>query len=355
MDGSTEGPTAATTPVRSVESRHDEHAKVALFVLVPILFVLIVVCIVLSVMVYLSIRKREKRKTRYHAVSTRDADETKRSNTLPFPPTVKISKSAYPHLEYSLATQLPQPFEVSTTRYPFIQHQLPGPQGPIHEKRPPRLRTKRRGNHKHMRGKHVILGRQETADSDSSTPEPEVNFGTKLCAIPHSSRDTSPEESLTAASAKPEITLVFKYDEAEGTLIIIINRVVNLPLREDGAEVDGYVRIHFTPALSANMDVVGTARTQTRRKSSSPVFQEELTYLNLKREEMLELTLHIEVMDYKPYGKHNVLVQTEIEMRKVKFFDGNCRLTLPLETPKVKLANKRERVYIVDLFLSCAL
>ena len=327
MADSRHNPAATTTPM-VVDETH--HSKVALFVLVPILVILIGVCIVLSVFVYLSIRKREKKKTRYQPVAT----DSNRMNTLPYPPSVKISKSAYPHLEYSLATQLPQPLEVSKTRYPFIQHQLPGPQGSIHEKRPPRLRTKRRGNHKHGRGKHVILGKQETVDSDhSSTPDPETSFGTKVCPIPVKRDSSSPDDILS--SSKPEIILVFRYDSEEKTLVIKVNRVLSLPLRDDGTEVDGYVRLHFTPALSTNHLEVGTVKTRTNRKSSSPVFEEELAYPNINKEDLLELTLHIEVMDYKSYGKHNVLVQTEIEMRKVKFFDGNCRLTLQLEPPKV--------------------
>ncbi len=320
---------ASITPVDS-----DHHSKIALIVLVPVLFILIVVCIILTVFVYLSIKKREQKQLRrYRPVATKDDGTTGRINTLPYPPSVKISKNAYPHLEYSLATQLPQPLEVSTARYPFIQHQLPNPQGSVHERRPPRFRTKRRGNHKHGKGKNVVLGHQDTAmDSDHSpTPEPETNFGAKICQI-QVKRDSSPEE--TSTGTKPEITLVLKYDEVESQLRVKIGHVVNLPLREDGTEVDGYVRMHFTPALSISMDV-STTKTRTRRKSSSPVFEEEMMYSNLKREQLLELTLHIEVMDYKSYGKHAVLVQTQIELKNVKFFDGNCRLTLPLEPPKV--------------------
>ena len=325
--------TVSGSTVVPVGDGGDHHSKIALIVLVPILFILIIVCIILTVFVYLSIKKREQKQSRrYQPVATKD-DAAGKITTLPYPPSVKISKNAYPHLEYSLATQLPQPLEVSAARYPFIQHQLPGPQGSVHERRPPRLRTKRRGNHKHGKGKHVILGHQDTTvESDNSpTPEPEASFGAKICHIPLN-RDSSPEES--ASGSKPEISLVLKYDEIECVFGIQIGRVINLPLREDGVEVDGYVRVHFTPALSINLDV-GTIRTQTRRKNSSPIFEEELTYSNLKKEQLLDLTLHIEVTDFKSDGKHTVLVQAEIEMNKVNFFDGNCRLTLPLESPKV--------------------
>lgn len=349
MDGRQSGSGPSTTTTTSSPGVVEHHAvgvKAALFALVPILFVLILVCVVLFVFVYFAVRKRVKKQTRYQPVATKQPeDETRRVTTLPYPPTVKISKSSYPHLEYSLATQLPQPMEIPTTRYPFIQHQLPGPQGPLIENRPPRLRTRRKGNHKHIKGKHIILGREKTVDSDSPTPEPEPGNGTKLCPIPvrKELRDSStPEERSEAAglesssTSRPEITLVFKYDEVNATLAVTIERVVNLPLKEDGTEMDGYVRLHFTPALSAGSDVGSTTRTQTRRKSSSPVFHEELTYSNIKKDELLTLTLHVEVVRYKSYGKHNILVQTEIEMRNVKFFDGNCRLTLPLEPPKVK-------------------
>lgn len=331
-------PVTTTPPVEPILVDHNSHSKVALFVLVPVLFVLVVVCIVLTALIYLSIRKRKNKQTpRYQSVSTKDDETVRKVHTLPYPPSVKIASSAYPSMEYSLATQLPQPLDVSSTRYPFIQHQLPGPQGSMQERRPPRLRTKRRGNHKHIRGKHVVLnGKQETVDSDHSPTPPESidHSNIRIAQIPPKSRDSSPEDNPSSRKSRPEVTLVFKYIESEATLMIKVNRVVNLPLREDGTEVDGYVRLHFTPALSGTMDV-RTTRTQTRRKNSSPVFQEELTYTNINKDDLQEMTLHIEVMDYKSYGKHNVLVQTEVEMRKVKFFDGNSKLTLPLEPPKV--------------------
>lgn len=345
----------ADQPPPVVSSVDDNgHSKVALFVLVPVLFVLVVICVVLTIFIYLSIRKRQnKLSPRYQSVSTKDDETVRKVHTLPFPPSVKISSSAYPSMEYSLATQLPQPLEVSSARYPFIQHQLPGPQGSLHEKRPPRLRTKRRGNHKHIRGKHVVLGgKQETIDSDHSPTPPESaadQSNVRIAQIPPK-RDSSPEDNPNGSRiSRPEVTLVFKHSESEATLIIIVNRVVNLPLRSDGTEVDGYVRLHFTPALPGTMDV-RTTRTQTRRKNSSPIFQEELTYTNINKDDLQEMTLHIEVMDYKSYGKHNVLVQTEVEMRKVKFFDGNSKLTLPLEPPKV---NSITSTLCVIVHVSC--
>ena len=348
------GHSTETSPVPSVQNIDGgSGSKIALFVLIPVLAVLLTICVVLAVFVYLSIRKREKKHSRYQPVPVKDDNSNSGRYTLPYPPSVKLSKSAYPHLEYSLATQLPQPLDIPTTRYPFIQHRIPGPQVSLHERRPPRFRTKRRGNHKHGRGKHVILGRQETADSDHSpTPEPaaDANSGAKICQLPANKRD-SPNGSSPPRGSKPEISLTFMYDDLESVLTIKIEKVVNLPLREDGSEVDGYVRLHFTPVFPAALDI-RTSRTQTRRKNSSPVFEEELTYSNLKREKMIELTLHIEVLDYKSYGKHAVLVQTEIEMRNVKFFDGNCRLTLPLEPPKVMMSSQTEAVFVCQLACS---
>ena len=133
----------------------------------------------------------------------------------------------------------------------------------------------------------------------------------------------------------PEICLQLTYREKLNRLTIKVDRVAYLPFREDGSTMDTYVRLFFIPKLS-ELPQRKTSKTQTQR-GTSPIFDEELTYEAMTPEEVINSTLHVEVLDYRSYGKHHILGQGDLPLIQVKFEAEVASITLPLHLPKVSV------------------
>lgn len=320
----------------------DSKIPLILCIVIPILLILIALGVfLLVVLIWWGIRKRHKKQNRYRPVPTRDSSQS----SLPFPPRVQLTSSSSPQVQpsYTIATPLEQQQSAMgtkkfQTRYPFIQHRPPSPQGSIDEKRPPRYRTRRKGNHKHGRGKHVIVKRDNIDSEHSPTPEEQSRDDSpapsQIYLLPAKQTTPSPKDG-SHTPQESEIYLTIKYNKPTESLIVRVERVTSLALRDDGTEVDAYVRLHFTPVRPMGPQWT-TSKTQTRRRSSAPVFEEEISYPNMPVDELVETTLHIEVLDYKSYGKHQVLGSNELAMKDIDLSsEETINISLPLLAPTV--------------------
>ena len=324
----------ATDPTQPATS---QVTTVALKVGIPLIIVIFAAIIVLLIVLrWLIVRSGVKYNARrYQNVPTEDPH----FKNLPYPPCVKIGDPPLPSMTFHMATQLSDP-TMNGSRYPFMQHKATS-QMSIHKKRPPRLRTRRKGNHKHGKGMHSILddaeptpevvreGGKEKSERSSSV----ISLGTaaeKIFIVPAGKKTlqaSSPDGSL------PGINLTLLYNKDTASLVVRLERVVGLPFREDGSEVDAYVRLFFIPKLP--LAYRKTSKSRTARRDSAPVFDEDIRYEAMSAEELINSTLHVQVLDYKPYGKHHVLGQADLELVQVQFEKGEASVTLPLCLPMV--------------------
>ena len=338
--------------VSSPSSSPDPAVGVPLLVGLPVLIVIFAaIAILLLLLLALTLRVKHLRQNKYRAVPT--DDPTKRPSS-PFPPKVRLSDPPVPSMNIHMATQLSQ----LGARYPFAPHKLPTDSSPLrsHDKRPPRLRTKRKGNHKHGKGKHgVAKGVELSASSDSmdsllDTPKEKVERSSSLASLglgyalsPHLymvpadkrwSRREEEEEEEDKENRGPDLFLALFYSEDDQQLVVQIERVSGLPLRENGAEVDAYVRLYLIPK-SHELPQRRTSRTRTFRRDSAPVFDEKIHYEAMSHEELINSALHVEVLDFRSHGKHRVLGQADLPLGQVHFQSGQASLSLQLELPKV--------------------
>lgn len=131
-----------------------------------------------------------------------------------------------------------------------------------------------------------------------------------------------------------EVFLSLVYHENEALLIVKVERAAELPYRADGTPVDAYIRLFFIPKLP-ELPQRRTSKTKTQRRDNSPVFDEVVEYEAMSAEELINSNLHVEVLDYRSYGKHVVLGQAHIPLIQVQFVRGEASITLPLKSPKV--------------------
>ena len=317
--------------------------NLALFVALPVIIVIFTAIIALLLLLgWLSLRSR-LRGAQYRSVPTGESKSVG-IRQLPYPPSIKISDPPTPAMSFHTATQLSDP-TTNGSRYPFIQHKTPS-QRPVDEKRPPRLRTRRKGNHKHGKGMHVLLRNAEPSpesDSDKGKKKADRSPSIVSLGLPGVSPQmymVPPGKRTSQASAngdkEPEIFLCLLYNQDTASLVVKIERVVGLPFREDGAEVDAYVRLFFIPKLP-ELPQRRTSKTRTARRDSAPVFDEEIRYEAMSAEELINSTLHIQVLDYRSYGKHHILGQVDLPLAQVKFEKGEAAVSLPLTSPRVRL------------------
>lgn len=133
----------------------------------------------------------------------------------------------------------------------------------------------------------------------------------------------------------PELFLALFYNENEALLRVKVERATDLPFRADGTPVDAYVRLFFIPNLP-ELPQRRTSKTKTQRRENSPVFDEEVEYEAMSMEELINSNLHVEVLDFRSYGKHMVLGQADIPLVQVQFLRGEASVVLPLKLPKVR-------------------
>lgn len=312
---------------------------------VPIILIIATAIIVL-VLVFAYLHYRSKQgKDGYHPVSQEDTDRpasgftqtsaSKKISTgiggLPYP--LKLARPARVHIDdphppatFVHATQLDS---AGGTGYQFSE---PQPLSP---------RELQRYERKKRNGRHVLLHSGEATDSSDhespSRPSSREMLERKQPS-PHQGRKFSmpaaPIEDLDSLQPKlPEIYFQLRYSERTNRMTIKIDKVSYLPCREDGSMMDAYVRLFFIPKLQ-ELPQRKTSKTQTQQ-GTSPVFDEELTYEAMTPEEVINSTLHIEVLDYRSYGKHNILGQGDLPLVQVKFEGELASITLPLHLPKV--------------------
>lgn len=137
-----------------------------------------------------------------------------------------------------------------------------------------------------------------------------------------------------SAKKRPEVSLCLYYQENEAMLSVKVERAVSLPQRPEGIPVDPYVRLFFIPKLP-ELPQRCTSKTKTQKRETSPVFDEIVEYEAMSMEELINSNLHVEVLDYRSYGKHVVLGQADIPLIQVQFVKGEAAITLPLKAPKV--------------------
>jgi Ca2+-dependent lipid-binding protein len=124
------------------------------------------------------------------------------------------------------------------------------------------------------------------------------------------------------------------YNESEALLVVTVEKASDLPHRADGTPVDAYIRLFFIPKLP-ELPQRRTNKTKAQRRDNSPVFNEVVEYEAMSAEELINSNLHVEVLDYRSYGKHMVLGQANIPLIQVQFVRGEASITLPLKIPKV--------------------
>ena len=350
----------ATMNVTGPTASHSEAPSLVLLIGLPLLIVILTAIIVLLlVLAGQSLRHRLQNgnKYQYRSVPTEDTEGDQRPLSLPYPPRVKLKDPPAPTMTFHMATQLLDP-ATTGSRYPFIQHQQT--KRSIYETRPGRLRTRRGGNHKHGKGMHMILNGAE--------PDPEVlkerleesKIKKDLEKVVHENTPTPPRlspclglqeykphmyhyqvppekkssKAREEANKEPEIFLTLLYNKDTASLVVRVDRVVGLPFRGDGSEVDAYVRLYFIPKVR-ELPQRRTSKTKSVGRHSSPVFDEEICYEAMSAEELINSTLHIQVLDYRSYGKHAILGQADLPLARVHFEKGEASVTLSLHPPKV--------------------
>ena len=357
-----------TTPATS----HSAGPSLAMLIGLPALVIIFTVIVVLMlVLAWHSLRRRwQDGQYKYRSLPTEDKADInsegggRSGRPLPYPPAVKLTDPPIPTMTYHMATELSDP-TTTGSRYPFIQHQQT--KRSVYETRPGRLRTRRRGNHKHGRGVHTILNNAEPdpevlkerleqdkrrgGEHDHTLSSSIFSLGqqqynphimdnrargsdARIYRVPPDKKSSLAGSAVEKAHQDPIVFLMLLYNKDTASLVVRIDRVVGLPFREDGSEVNAYVRLFFIPQSPA-LPQRRTSKTKARR-TSAPVFDEEIRYEAMSAEEVINSTLHIEVLDYRSYGKHSILGQADLLLAQVQFEKGEAAVTLSLHPPKVR-------------------
>ena len=230
----------------------------AVIIAVPLVLIVtaVVAILALTAIIILLLKKRTSRnndKGRYKLLPRADNDKQIAS-----PPTVRLGDPPMPSgMLFTTAPQLGSASPSSASRagamrYPFVQHRMPGPQATLLERRHPRLRTRRKGNHKHAFTRQAVSPNR-TDDQDS------------------------PQEERTSPP-RPHVYLLPAHNQPGAKQNPVrVDRVAGLPLREDGTEVNAYVQLYLTPVRTAGPQR-RSSKTQTARRTSAPVFDEEIRF-----------------------------------------------------------------------------
>ena len=343
---------AAATPGITAGAAASSGSKssvgIPLLVGLPVLLVVVTAVVVLLLfLIWLNYRSRKEASASssdYHRLPTHDIGPVM---NLPYP---AASKKA--HIE------MPDPPVPGTTtkfveaaplggdvyrgaRYPFNTdtENSSGSSGNKEKKRPAR-----RGS---RRGKVPLDVQFRSSDRSSGSDEGSVGYGSprrvpsspgsRSAAVtpppsPSVVRRVSKAERVVAKSA--EVFLSMAYNENDALLVVKVEKATELPCRADGTPVDAYVRLFFIPKLP-ELPQRRTSKTKSQRRDNSPVFNEVVEYEAMSAEELINSNLHVEVLDYRSYGKHVVLGQADIPLIQVQFVKGEASITLPLKVPKV--------------------
>ena len=353
--GSSSSSTVSTLP------SSDRSDDLVILAAVLIIILLTLAAIGLTILIYCAVKRRhvqQGKRASYRPVPTKDSIDSlnkalgggRSTKRLPFPPSLDRfdTSSIQP---FTTASQINQP-EISSPkfreRYPFIPNPLAQPKAyetaSAAREENGRQQHKERKRKVQRRGGRVIR-RGETFDSENSpgattegdsrdpSPHPPPHrTGSPAAYVlpaPPTSTIASPNSGKT-----PEVFFTVRYDiTVSSDLVIKILKVDSLPFRDDGNEVDAYVRVYFTPTNPERRSPRRTSKTRTERRSSAPIFEEEIKYSNVSQEELLETILHVEALDYKAFGKHVLLGKAELALKQLDFINGEVNTSLPLKPP----------------------
>ena len=340
------------------EDAGSDHSEMVVYVGLPLIIAVFLALIaLLLLLVYFILRAKNKRQ-KYSKVPHAESRLTNLSS-LPYPsikpPSIKIEGVPSPDMTFTVAPQLPSP--ASSQRYPFIKHK--GQQNrtiQAQERRQQRLKRSKNdhaasepsrpdsGTHSLSSGSpdhSPVRQRGKGKEGERKTSVISLSqFGdqhpvSQAFMVPAGSKQVS--RSLSTSSDKPpEISLTLTYLKEKTTLVVSVEKVVGLPPRDDGAEVDAYVRLFFIPRLP-EMAQRKTSKTRTAKKELDPVFHEQIYYEAMSEEELINSTLHVQVLDYRAYGRHQIIGRAELSLGHVTVGEDGEPVLLQLLAPRVRL------------------
>ena len=349
--------TAATRTEPDKTSSDGSGSELAVYVGLPLIIaVFLAIVALLLLLIYFVLRAKNKRQ--YSKVPRADRRRLKNLSGLPYPsikpPAIKIDSAPAPDMTFTVAPQLPDP--ASSQRYPFLAGKHKGQKNrPIQEKKD-----------KHKKGNGKRKGHTSGASAADSTPR---DSGTHSVSPPEGGTPPTPgarkssvvslsqfgeqhagirdafmvsaaqkqfERTSSSSDKLPELFLALTYQRERTVLVVNVERVVGLPPRGDGAEVDAYVRLFFIPRLP-EMAQRKTSKTRTAKRELDPVFHEEIQYEAMSEEELINSTLHVQVLDYRTYGRHNIIGQSELSLGQVTLGEEKEPVVLQLHAPRVRL------------------
>lgn len=345
--------TAKTPAGSDREASNSDHSDMAIYIGLPLIIVVFLAIIVL-LLLFIYFMIRAKNRSPYRKVP-KEGRLTNLS-TLPYPsikpPEIKIENVPAPDMSFTVAPQLPTP--ASMQRYPFIKQKRPQQNKPVqHYDGSPEKRSKKKySDHRRTASENGSqTGRRDSGTHSASPPSPDRSasgtgsvvslsqFGEQHSGISDAFMISAGKKQVgrTSSSADklPEIFLGLTYLRGKTILVVNVERVVGLPPREDGAEVDAYVRLFFIPKLP-EMAQRKTSKTRTAKKELDPVFHEQIQYEAMSEEELVNSTLHVQVLDYRTYGRHHIIGQSELSLGHVTLGEDTESVVLQLHAPKVR-------------------
>lgn len=343
-----------TTEIVPLQDKKVSGIAVGLVVGLPVLFIVCTVVVVLLVLL-LWYRYRGSRgafkptgRYSYKSVPTDEADGNGAAKTntalLPYPPSVDIADPPSPAMTFHMAAQLS-----TEPRYPFMEATTDSQGVLASPRKPPRAGKGGRPRRSPRRVSRLNSGSTTSSDAEDKAPRFAREKSPSIVSLsespglgeynPHHMYALPSSKTVTASSGDelerlPEIFLVLIHDKDSLSLIVKIERVAGLPKRKDGSEMDTYVRLFIIPKLP-ELSQRRTSKTKTQRHDSAPIFDEEIRYDAMTTEELINSTLHVEVLDYRPYGKHHVIGQSDLPLASLRFDQiGVATVTLSLQPPK---------------------
>lgn len=310
---------------------------VPLLVGLPVLLVVVTAVVVLLLfLVWLNYKSRNKDQAPspdYRRLPTHDIGPVM---NLPYPtaskkPKIEMMDPPVPGTttEFVEAAQLGLGGSHSS-RYPFTDTDHSTSSSEKEKKKP------RRGSRRSRAADIKFRSSDRSSGSEDGSGSPRRVPGSRSAGVtpppsPVRVHRSSRDEKVVKSA---DVFLSLAYNESEALLVVKVEKATELPYRADGTPVDAYVRLFFIPKLP-ELPQRRTNKTKTQRRDNSPVFNEVVVYEAMSAEELINSNLHLEVLDYRSYGKHVVLGQADIPLIQVQFVRGEASITLPLKLPKV--------------------
>lgn len=360
VPSTTDSVTTEPPSVTQHSSDKGHGSEMIVYVGLPLIIAIFLALVaLLLLLVYFVLRAKSKQ--RYSKVPRAEGRLTNLSN-LPYPsikpPSIKIDNVPEPDMTFTVAPQLRDP--ASTQRYPFIKHKRQQNKT-IHGQKQEKGKQRKNGkktngrtatptndaehNHRADSGTHSVSppGLSPTGEAKGGARKSSVvslsQFGERHTGVADafmiSAASKQVGRSSNSADKPPDIFLSLTYLKDKTMLIVNVERVVGLPPRDDGAEVDAYVRLFFIPRLP-EMAQRKTSKTRTAKRELDPVFHEQIQYEAMSEEELINSTLHVQVLDYRAYGRHNIIGQAELPLGQVTLGEDKEPVVLQLHAPKVK-------------------